>query len=90
MNAYIVLKNQVGFMHSSIICGFFVLQFLLCVRMERFVWLVEMPQQEELNCVSTTPGVQCVMTSGILRMLELSADNLDFHSEVSHCNNPGV
>ena len=52
--------------------------------MERFVWLVEMPQQEELNCVSTTPGVQCVTTSGILRMLELCAGNLDCHSEVSY------
>ena len=33
--------------------------------------------------VSMTSGVQCVMMDGILMMLELSADKLDYHPQVN-------
>ena len=53
--------------------------------MNRCVWLVvELEQKGEWNCATTTHGVQCVMTSGMLKMLELSADSLDCHFNVSH------
>ena len=50
------------------------------MRMDRFVWLGVMPQQVEWKCAITEYGALCVVTSGILMMLELSADNSDYHS----------
>ena len=52
--------------------------------MEKYVWLMEMPQQEEWKFVSVVSGVWCVITTGISEMPELLAKNLDFHSNVSN------
>ena len=46
--------------------------------MEIFVWLEVMPDQVELKCAMITHGGQCVMISGMSRMLEWCADNLDY------------
>ena len=53
------------------------------MRMERFVWLVIIVQQEELNCATTTSGEQCVMTWWMLMRLESSAGNFNCHLRVS-------
>ena len=52
--------------------------------MDKCDWWMVVPHQEELNCALTKHGVPCVMTSGMLKMLELSADSLDCHFNVSH------
>jgi hypothetical protein len=46
--------------------------------MEMYVWLMEMPQQEELKFASVVCGVLCVMTYGIAMMQESFAGNLDY------------
>ena len=43
---------------------------------------VPLPLKEELKFVSTTHGAQYVMTIGMAQMLELSADNWDYHGHV--------
>ena len=52
--------------------------------METYVWLMEMPQQEEWKFVSVVSGVWCVITTGITEMPELLAENVDYHSNVSY------
>ena len=47
------------------------------VRQVIFVWLVGMLQQDELKCVMMAHGALCVMTSGTMKMPELSAINWD-------------
>ena len=56
---------------------------IVVVKKEKYVWLMEMPQQEEWKFVSVVSGVWCVITTGISEMPELLAKNLDFHSIVS-------
>ena len=51
--------------------------------MEKYVWLMELPLQEEWKYVSVVSGEQCVTTFGIMMMLELSAGNLDLWMNVS-------
>ena len=51
--------------------------------MEKYVWLMELPLQEEWKYVSVVSGEQCVTTFGIMMMLELSAGNLDMWMNVS-------
>ena len=53
------------------------------VKMDKFVFLVEIPQQDELSFATTTDGAQCVMTGGALEMLKSSADSLDCLHHVS-------
>ena len=48
------------------------------VREEMYVWLMEMPQQEEWKFVSVVYGVWCVMIHGISMMLKSPAENLDY------------
>ena len=48
-----------------------------------FVWLMEMTQEEEWKCALVVYGVWYVMTSGILMMLELSAEDWDCQQNVS-------
>ena len=55
----------------------------LVVKMEKYVWLMELPLQEELKFVSVVYGEQCVATFGIIAMLELSAGTLDFWMKVN-------
>ena len=38
--------------------------------------------RDELKSVSTTSGVQFVMTSGMLKVLQLSVCSSDFHQKV--------
>ena len=57
---------------------------ILVVKKEKYVWLMEMPQQEEWKFVSVVSGVWCVITTGISEMPELLAKNLDYHSNVSN------
>ena len=52
-------------------------------KMEKYVWLMEMPQQEEWKFVSVVYGEQCVTILGIVGMLELSASNSDLWMNVS-------
>ena len=52
------------------------------VLLEMYVLLEEMPHQEEWRSATMASGAQCVMTFGTRMMLELSADNLDSHSQV--------
>ena len=56
---------------------------IVVVKKEKYVWLMEMPQQEEWKFVSVVSGVWCVITTGILEMPELLAETLDSHSNVS-------
>ena len=56
---------------------------ILVVKKGRSVWLMEIPQQEELRFASVVYGVECVMTHGIFTMLELPAENLDYQVDVS-------
>ena len=55
------------------------------VHMEMFVWweaLISM--KVEWRCASMTSGGQCVMTTGVVLMLQLSVNNWDIHTlEVS-------
>ena len=51
--------------------------------MEKYVWLMELPLQEEWKYVSVVSGEQCVTTFGIIMMLELSVGNLDLWMNVS-------
>ena len=53
------------------------------MKMERYVLLMEMQQQEELKFVSMAYGGQCVIIIGISEMLELPAENLDYLLNVS-------
>ena len=55
----------------------------LVVKMEKYVWLMELPLQEELKFVSVVYGEQCVMIFGIIEMLELSAGDWDSWVNVS-------
>ena len=55
----------------------------LVVRMEKYVWLMELALQEEWKFVSVVYGEQCVMILGIIEMLELSAGNWDSWVNVS-------
>ena len=52
--------------------------------MEKYVWLMEMPQQEEWKFVSVVYGVWSVMTTGISMMLKSPAENLDYQVHVSN------
>ena len=47
------------------------------MKLDRYVWLMEMPQQEELKFAMMVSGAQYVMMDGMLIMPESSADNLD-------------
>ena len=49
----------------------------LIAKMEKYVWLMELPLQGEWKFVSVVYGEQCVTTFGMMMMLELSAENLD-------------
>ena len=49
----------------------------LIAKMEKYVWLMELPLQEEWKFVLVVYGEQCVMIIGMMMMLELSAENLD-------------
>ena len=51
--------------------------------MEIYVWLEELVQQDELNCVIMVYGEQYVMILGAFMMPELSVDNLDYQPHVS-------
>ena len=53
--------------------------------MELFVWQVEIPLRamEEWKFVFIAHGVQCVMTYGICKMLQLSVESLGCHFYVS-------
>ena len=65
----------------------------MCARLDKSVWSMELlPLKDEWKSVSTTHGEQSVMMHGIIMMLELSADNLDYPSYVSGimCQQPGV
>ena len=42
-------------------------------KMEKYVWLMELPQQEEWKFVSVVSGVWYVITTGISEMPELPA-----------------
>ena len=53
------------------------------MRTERYVWLMELPLQEELKYVSVVYGEQCVIILGITVMLELSAGDWDSWMNVS-------
>ena len=64
-------------------CEVFLFQ-ILVVKKEKYIWLMEMPQQEEWKFVSVVSGVWCVITTGISEMPELLAKNLDYHSIVSN------
>ena len=57
-----------------------ILKFQSCiVTKEIFVWLVELSQQkDEWKFVSKRHGEQCVVTLGMIMMLGLFAENLDF------------
>ena len=55
----------------------------LDVKMGKYVWLMELPPQEEWKFVSVVYGEQYVMIFGMMMMLELSADNLDLLIDVS-------
>ena len=55
----------------------------LVVRMEKYVWLMELPLQEELKFVSVVYGEQCVTSFGVMMMLELSAGDWDSWVNVS-------
>ena len=55
----------------------------LVVRMEKYVWLMELPLQEEWKFVSVVYGELCVMIFGIIVMLELSAGGWDSWVNVS-------
>ena len=55
----------------------------LVVKMEKYVWLMELPLQEEWKYVSVVYGEQCVTTFGMIVMLELSAGALDLWMNVS-------
>ena len=54
----------------------------LIVKMEKYVWLMELPLQEEWKFVSVVYGEQCATTFGVMMMLELSAENLDLWMNV--------
>ena len=56
---------------------FFISLQTLGVKMEKYVWLMELTLQEEWKFVSVVYGEQCVMILGVMMMLELSAENLD-------------
>ena len=56
----------------------------------KYVWLMEIPQQEEWKFVSVVSGVWCVITTGISEMPELFAENLDYHSNVSDVLNSWI
>ena len=56
---------------------------ILAAKKGKYVWLMEMPQQEEWKFVSVVSGVWCVITTGISEMPELLAKKLDYHSNVS-------
>ena len=56
---------------------------ILVAKKEKYVWLMEMPQQEEWKFVSVVSGVWYVIATGILEMPELLAKTLDYHSNVS-------
>ena len=52
--------------------------------MEIYVFLEEPPKlKDKFRFVKTAPGGQCVMTSGMTEKLELYADNLACHLNVS-------
>lgn len=53
------------------------------MKRERYVWWVEIPWQVGSKCAYKIHGAQYVMTFGTLRMLGLSADNLDCPQKVS-------
>ena len=55
----------------------------LVVKMEKYVWLMELPLQEEWRFVWAVYGEQCVTTFGMIVMLELYADTLDLWMNVS-------
>ena len=55
----------------------------LIVNLEMYVWLMETPQLEGLKFVIMVCGVKYVVIFGMKMMLELCADNLDYHSTVS-------
>ena len=55
----------------------------LVVGMEKYVWLMELPLQEEWRFVSVVYGEQCVMIFGVIGMLELSAGDWDSWMNVS-------
>ena len=56
---------------------------ILVAKKEKYVWLMEMPQQEEWKFVSVVSGVWCVITTGMSEMPGLLAETLDYHSNVS-------
>ena len=55
---------------------------LSVVFMDLCDWPMELPQEDEWKYVSMECGALCVMMPGMLMMPELSADNLDYHSQV--------
>ena len=63
---------------------------IVVVKKGKYVWLMEMPQQEEWKFVSVVSGVWCVITTGISEMPELLAENLDYHSNVSDVLNSWI
>ena len=83
----LVVSLLVCILRLDDVCLIFLIQshlHLLCVRMEKYVWSMEVvPLRDEWKFVSTTHGAQCVMMDGMMMMLELSADNLDYPLYVS-------
>ena len=49
----------------------------LIAMMEKYVWQMELPLQEQWKFASVVYGEQCVMILGMIMMLELSAGDLD-------------
>ena len=58
-------------------------EFRKTVKLDKYVWQMETAQQDVLNFAILVYGALCVMTFGISKTLELSADNLDCLQSVS-------
>ena len=55
----------------------------LIVKMERYVWLVEVPQEVQFRYARVVFGAMYVTIFGMLMMQVLSVGNLGYHQRVS-------